>query len=92
MSQNVCVIKHLGTKRLITLHLCHTTKAVIKRQTSQKVNIIKQEIFQNITSQNENRPKLKTVRKQLETSNLTKPWTWSVRQDSSPPNPWISVP
>jgi hypothetical protein len=41
-------------KRIITKRSCHTTKAVIKRQTSQKVNITKHKMFQNITSQNEN--------------------------------------
>jgi hypothetical protein len=41
-------------KRIITKLSCHTTKAVIKRQTSQKVNITTRQMFQNITSQNEN--------------------------------------
>ncbi len=44
-------------KRIITKRSCHTTKAVIKHQTSQKVNITKCQMFQNITSQNENRHK-----------------------------------
>ncbi len=47
-------------KRIITKRSCHTTKAVIKHQTSQKVNITKRQMFQNITSQNENR--LKTTK------------------------------
>jgi hypothetical protein len=41
VSQNVCVIKCLGTKRLITKRSCHTMKAFIKRQMSQNINIIK---------------------------------------------------
>jgi hypothetical protein len=40
-------------------------QTVIKRQTSQKVNVMKRQMLQNITSQNENR------HKQLEMSNLT---------------------
>ncbi len=44
-------------KRIITKRSCHTTKAVIRRETSQKVNITKRQMFQNITSQNENRHK-----------------------------------
>ncbi len=54
LSQNVYVIKRFCVKRLITKRLCHTTKAIIKRQASQ-VNITKRQMFQNITSQNENR-------------------------------------
>jgi hypothetical protein len=57
VSQNVCVIERLCTKRLITKRLCHTTNAVIELQTSQKVNITKRQMFQNIMSQNENRHK-----------------------------------
>jgi hypothetical protein len=52
MLLNVYVPKHIITKRS-----CHTTKAVIKCQMSQKVNITKRQMFQNITSQNENRHK-----------------------------------
>ncbi len=52
MLLNVYVPKHIITK-----HPCHTTKAVIKHQTSRKVNITKRQMFQNITSQNENRHK-----------------------------------
>jgi hypothetical protein len=44
-------------KRIITKRACHTKKAVIKRKTLQKVNITKRQMFQNITSQNENRHK-----------------------------------
>jgi hypothetical protein len=35
-------------------NIYHTTKTVIKRQTSQKVNVIKRQMVQNITSKNEN--------------------------------------
>jgi hypothetical protein len=44
-------------KRIIKKRSCLTTKAVIKRQTSQKVKITKRQMFQNITSQNESRQK-----------------------------------
>ncbi len=47
VSQNVCVIKRLCTKCS-----CHTMKAVIKRQTSQKVDVIKRQMCQNITKLN----------------------------------------
>jgi hypothetical protein len=42
-------------KCIITKRSSHTTKDVIKHQTSQKVNITKRQMFQNIMSQNENR-------------------------------------
>ncbi len=41
-------------KCIITKRSCNATKAVIKRQTLQKVNITKRQMFQNITSQNKN--------------------------------------
>jgi hypothetical protein len=50
----VYVFKYLCTKRLITKRLCHTTKTVIKRKTSQKENLRKCQTLQNITSHNEN--------------------------------------
>ncbi len=52
MFLKVYVPKHIITKRS-----CHTTKAIIKRQMSQKVNITKRKVFPNIKSQNENRHK-----------------------------------
>jgi hypothetical protein len=57
VSQNTCVIERSGTKCLITVRLGHTMKDIIKRQQSQKVNNIKRQLFQNITSQNKNRHK-----------------------------------
>ncbi len=65
VSQNIYVIKRLCKKRQITKCLYHTTKTVIKRQTSWKVNIIKHQMLQNIKLQNEN------VTKQQEMSNRT---------------------
>jgi hypothetical protein len=52
MLLNIYVPKRITTKRS-----CHTMKVVIKCQTSQKVNITKRQMFQNITSQNKNRHK-----------------------------------
>ncbi len=69
-------------KRIITKRSCHRAKAVIKRQTSQKVNITKRQMFQNITSQNENRHKT--------TKNVKPNLTLDMIRQTLQNNTWIS--
>jgi hypothetical protein len=69
-------------KGIITKRSCHTTKAVIERQTSQKVNIIKHQMFQNIMSQNEKRHKT--------TKNVKPNLTLDVIRQTQQNNTWIS--
>jgi hypothetical protein len=69
-------------KRIITKRSCHRMIAVIKRQTSQKVNITKRQMFQNITSQNKNRHKI--------TKNVKPNLTIDMIRQTQQNNTWIS--
>ncbi len=69
-------------KHIITKPSCHTTKAVIKRQTSQKVNITKRQMFKNITSQNKHRHKT--------TKNVEPNLTLDMIRQTQQNNTWIS--